>query len=392
VDSLGEKLDWLLFESRNLEEGDYFIFDVDCSDKNKFKLITEFKVSNDGNITSVQDAAFIQNKISDFEFFKKFFYSRIVSTNKAMKTPDCKMITSNNPALIFFNIEKLPIVPKCISPFVKACLAFHKTTIEKFERTELINEFKATVEMKISELIESGQISKKGKMFFFLNLSLEEFEEFSDCYHKEMIFLEEVTKSRYGVSSFKMIGKGKKPYTWPRTSNIKLPGFVNYQTALNLNILSYIFRYSRAFIPSPLPIYIYKEQLNSEIINLIKENGKSSFREVFEILYNWHRWDLNNYYLLSWSFTKDGLDIYDLDFVEKFNYEVNDFGIFPLVQNLYYTYDELKLIQINNIFDFETEVICPVFNNILVKKYKDSLSLNYFSDFSKSLDDDSKKI
>ena len=386
VDSLGDKLNWLLFESRKLEEGKYFFFETGEPGKDSVKLVNKFDVDANGEIVDSKESVHIFKNIKEMSYLRKYFLSRIVSTNKAIKPPDCKMIISNNPALIFFNADKLESAQKCIPLYVKKCFEFHKKTVEERQLETFLKEF----EVKIIKILSEDQPEIKGKFFFFLNLSLDIFEEFAFKYFKEKIFLEPGFDLEEGVSTFKMVGFDKKPYTWSRTSNIKLPAYVSFQTALNLNILNYIFRFAKSYISSPLPIFIHEEQLNSEIINLIKENGKSSFREVFQKLFNYHIGDINNYYLLSWRFTKEGLEIYDFDYIEKFNYKLNEHKISPFVQNLYYTKEPIKPVEINNIFDFETEVVGPVFNNILVNIYKDTLRLNYFSDISKSLDKESK--
>ncbi len=233
VDSLGEKLDWLLFENRKLEEGKYFFYETGDYSNDIIKLVNKFDVDANGEVVCSNESAHISKNIKEMDYLRKYFLSRIVSTNKAIKPPDCKMIISNNPALIFFNADKLESALKCISPFVAKCLEFHKKTVDDCELEPMLREF----ETKIIEILNVDQPKIKGKFFFFLNLSLDIFKEFSSKYFKEKIFLEPGLNSEEGVSTFKMVGFDKKPYTWSRTSNIKLPAFVNFQKALNLNIL-----------------------------------------------------------------------------------------------------------------------------------------------------------
>lgn len=127
-------------------------------------------------------------------------------------------------------------------------------------------------------------------------------------------------------------------------------------------------------LPNPLPIFIEYNELNNEVVKIINEDKKISYKEILEKIFDspQHRGDLGNYYLLF--FLKG--EIIDLDFVPSFQYGTNDMAIeevFPLGGK------QQKIIK--NIFEFEREVANRMLNGQLISGTKDGgLWLKYFGD------------
>jgi CRISPR-associated protein Csh1 len=135
----------------------------------------------------------------------------------------------------------------------------------------------------------------------------------------------------------------------------------------------------RKSLPNPLPIFIYSNELKDDLIALCKENeGRISYREIIEILYQSHKQDFQNYYLLNWSNTQNGIVFNDFDFVSKFEYELKGWEI----QNHFELYKKDKGKQlkhyppISTIFELEDRVLKYLIQN----KYH---RVDYFSDFKK---------
>ncbi|MBK7873831.1 MAG: hypothetical protein IPJ74_25820 [Saprospiraceae bacterium] len=81
----------------------------------------------------------------------------------------------------------------------------------------------------------------------------------------------------------------------------------------------------RKFLPKPLPIFIFKEELQKEVIRIFNESGNTfRYKEIIEKLWDKYQNDFGNYYLLFWDNTKDGVIFKDFDFVSKFDYELKD--------------------------------------------------------------------
>ena len=122
-------------------------------------------------------------------------------------------------------------------------------------------------------------------------------------------------------------------------------------------------------LPSPLPIFIFKQELNNEIIKLYKDDNKLGFKEIVEKLYDEKKEDLQNYYLIHWSNNKQIFN--DVDFVPNFIYKI-EFEI----ENLFkITKDKIEIPnkKLKTIFDFEKNVFIILCGN----KYN---KIDYFGD------------
>jgi CRISPR-associated protein Csh1 len=126
-------------------------------------------------------------------------------------------------------------------------------------------------------------------------------------------------------------------------------------------------------LPNPLPIFIFKEELQNRAIGLFNEDRSLKFKELCQKLFSYEEYkdDFGNYYLLNWSVGKD-IRINDLDFVSKFEFEFR-----AVIQNLLEikekdSKDCSKNIVISNIFELEQEVFSPLIQN----KYN---SVDYFT-------------
>lgn len=132
------------------------------------------------------------------------------------------------------------------------------------------------------------------------------------------------------------------------------------------------FELRKRLLPNPLPIFIDKPELNNRVITLVKEDSRIKYSEILKKLFEEHKKDIGNYYLL---FFQKG-ELVDLDFVPSFQYEIKSMVIsevFPLGSKQQRT--------IENIFQFEREVANKFFNGQLVTETKaGGLWLRYFGD------------
>lgn len=133
--------------------------------------------------------------------------------------------------------------------------------------------------------------------------------------------------------------------------------------------------------PKPLPIFIYKEELNRKIVNIFEENKKFTFSDIFENIYSiadegFESSDLQNYYLLYAQIQNKKLVIKDFEYVPSFVYKINieiD-SVFPT---------ERKLPnKIENIFEFQRIIVREIFDNCLYKRddKKDIYTNNYWGE------------
>lgn len=154
----------------------------------------------------------------------------------------------------------------------------------------------------------------------------------------------------------------KKPFLYHYTA----PFGINHITTSFQNeiIKSFITKLKKSAFPKPLPIFIDKEELNNEVLNLYEKSGKKiTYSQIIEKLFKEHpdRKDIQNYYLLFAQVEgKAGLKIRDFDFVPFFRYD------FPArIEDIF---DNIPYESISSIFDFEKKIVKELFDNCLVKE------------------------
>lgn len=106
-----------------------------------------------------------------------------------------------------------------------------------------------------------------------------------------------------------------------QTASFDITGRISNQDAKLLNDLKNMF--PNKTLPNPLPIFIYKDELQNKVIGLFRESDfKLGYKEIVEKLITDNEVDLSNYYLLFWQNTMDGIVFKDFDYVSKFEYKI----------------------------------------------------------------------
>jgi len=150
----------------------------------------------------------------------------------------------------------------------------------------------------------------------------------------------------------------------------------------NLTIINSFFTKLKGnSFPKPLPIFIYKEELNRKVISIFEKDKKLTFSDIFERIYTtaedgFENTDIQNYYLLYAQIDNKKLVIKDFEYVPSFVYKIDieiD-SVFPT---------ERKLPgKIENIFEFQRIIVREMFDNCLYKKdeKKDIYTNNYWGE------------
>jgi CRISPR-associated protein Csh1 len=179
----------------------------------------------------------------------------------------------------------------------------------------------------------------------------------------------------FGLNGFLNSLNADKPYLTHQTATFEINSRISIEDALILSD----FKNIASLLPTPLPIFIFKEELKKDAIAVFKEEAKQGkkrgYAEIIGELYKNHSNDFSNYYLLYHQY---GI-LKDFDFVSRFDFELKDENGNPwLVRNLF----NLKFEPtIKTVFDFQNIIVWEIFNNGLVKKEKDnSLKYRYFDD------------
>lgn len=183
----------------------------------------------------------------------------------------------------------------------------------------------------------------------------------------------------FGTNDFQNGYNAKMPFLLHQTATFDITGRISNIDAKMLYEFSKVL--PRKSLPNPLPIFIYNDEFKKQVIAMYKE-GRKGFRDIVETLYQSHKEDFQNYYLLNWSNTQKGIVFNDFDFVAKFEYEINGAEGWK-IDNFFelYSKDGKKKVlkfyyEIKNIFELEDRVLKYLIQN---KYYR----VDYFSDFKK---------
>lgn len=132
-------------------------------------------------------------------------------------------------------------------------------------------------------------------------------------------------------------------------------------------------------LPNPMPIFVDHEERTTEAVATYQEDRRRGYAEIIKaVIDKSQHGNIGNYYLIFFQGGLKGSRIIDLDFVSAYRYKMEDMKInevIPMDGRL------IKEVKIENVFDFERNVLKIIFNNQMVQKRKDgSWGLNYFSE------------
>lgn len=245
-------------------------------------------------------------------------------------------------------------------------------------------------EIEIKEVFAIDELGEKDYVrVYFKNIEKDQWKKSYNYYCKEEYFntgdfnIPNDIGEIFGTSDFINTLSDKKPFLKHLTASFLVNSRISGDDAKTLNDLKQILKSKikldkkeKSILPKPLPIFIFKEELQKKIIGLFKDNNCSlSYKEIIEKLWNSYKEDFNNYYLMNWYYGKD-IVIQDFDYVSKFEYEIKGWKIdnlFKLKDNE--TKADKNYPQLNTIFDLE-EI---VFRKLISNKFN---TIDYFKDLN----------
>ncbi|WP_353720209.1 hypothetical protein [Dyadobacter sp. 676] len=218
-------------------------------------------------------------------------------------------------------------------------------------------------------------------VIFYLDEPIEKYQAANAKYLSDKLFNTSdynkvVGEEMYGTSDFFNGFSSKKMFLVHQSASFDISGRISAKDAKSLYEFQDLM--GRNIFPRPLPIFINPDEL-TESLALFKKNaedgGKMSYKEIIERLYDKHRSELGNYYLL---FHQAGV-IKDFDFVSKFEYYLTGENDKPWkVDDMFHcNYSPA----IKNVFDFQYIILFKIFNNaLIVKTKKGDFQHKYFDD------------
>lgn len=254
------------------------------------------------------------------------------------------------------------------------------TSLQKSETDKVKKEdFKIKIKNLELELLKVKVLDESEYILFYLNEPLDSYIEPHSNYLADKLFNTDKYNTEpdengviYGTSNFMNSFNSNMPFLSHQTASFNITGRIsNIESKLLSEFLQIL---AGKILPNPLPIFVFKDELQDKSIGLFKESGfKVGYKEIIENLIKDHNVEIGNYYLLNWVNSADGIIFRDYDFVSKFeyNYKIQIEDLF----NVNYQ------PQLESIFDFQNEILPVIFNNNFIVKTKDGgIIQKYFDD------------
>lgn len=305
------------------------------------------------------------------------YYSGYITMNKVLDS--AKKIHSSSPFVIWFKKQNVTVIQSLLEEYFKTTKKYYE---EKYY--DLINKTESFLENNLNNLLTEAlehlkdlKITDYIKIYF--DVDLEIIKKGYKNYLGSKLFNKEdynINNDEYGLSGFLNGDNVKKLFLMHKTSFYNVNNHISRNEAYKLYLFERLIKNKpKAKLPNPLPIFIDQDELNNRVVELYNRDGVLSFHNIIHKLLEEHQKDLTNYYLIFWS-KKDGLTIHDLDFVSRFRFNLENFSI----ENLFEIKNSFEG-RIKNVFQFETEIVQKIFNNVLIQKTKEnSINFRYFDD------------
>lgn len=322
-----------------------------------------------------------------------------VNTNKCFDLP-AKGIHSCSPYCVALKRESLEGGGKYskdktkiydrINAYFANALAFVEEEGEK-ERISVFRNFIHSRE-KLNTLFgyfqaDFDEVKDKEYIILYLDEAIEKYRQINEWYLSDKLFNTNefnvmVGDEIYGTSDFLNGFPMKKPFLSHQSAVFDIAGRISGKMARNLYHFQEIM--SRNILPRPLPLFVYREELQTEELAIfskyLSEGKKIGYQEIIRDLYKSHKEDIGDYYLLYYY----GNTVFDFDFVSRFRYELKQGDKKYWEIKDYFQVDLGK--KILHVFDLEDKVLRVIFNNSLItqtkagdiqRKYFDELDPKY---------------
>ncbi|HMS66549.1 MAG TPA: hypothetical protein PKD18_00335 [Saprospiraceae bacterium] len=328
-----------------------------------------------------------KNKTQIVDRFNSYFEK----ANALLSTEEEKL--SNQVFQFFFTHKIFDLLLKEIkfsnqvkSKYLKEKLEIEKENLRNAKEKDEKENIKLSILNLEEDMLGIKPLDDSDYILFYLEKDIEDYKTVHGKYLREKLFNTEKYNTKpndegivFGTSNYMNSFNSNMPFLSHQTASFEITGRISNVEAKALYNFDDILR--RGILPRPLPLFIYKNELQQEIITLFKESGyKMGFAEMVQSLWDRYKEDFKNYYFLFWQNTKDGISFLDFDYVSQFDYEFESeiFNLFNIKEKgskgndtklLYYP-------KLNTIFEFEK----VIFKSLLQSKY---LRLDYFSDLKK---------
>jgi CRISPR-associated protein Csh1 len=331
-----------------------------------------------------------QQKIHSASPFSVAFNFSLGSKKKQIKTElEKQNNNSDEPIEILCKRYKIEKVLESIDSYFDNAKKLCDIQTLEIEN-ELLDSFKNLVSKtlknnlnKINDQFSFEDILSKLKTkdyvrFYLSSVSNNKWEKaYTNYYNKEIPPVED-NQNNFNTIFLNTSYPDKKPFLKHQTASFSENFKITNQTNKKLETFRKLTEIKPSILPNPLPLFVYKDELKRLFSIFQESNYKINYKQIVKKMFNHHKDDFHNYYLLYWQKGLSKIIIFDFDFVSKFEFKLdpekcrvrNLFGLKEKGKN------QLKTYTLENVFDFES----VVFKQLLQNKY---LILDYFGELKK---------
>jgi len=413
MDLEGGKFRDIILEDRFVAKGLHVIVDKDSFEIKDFAY-------NDGSDKFNQF-------VNRYDLKKREYYCNYLNSNKNFDTSPAEgknQIHSASPYAIFFRYkttqkEKVTILERLLTIKHRLLITGYFKKIKSLTTNEEILQHLEHIEKEIKNKLASIYFIKKIrkanltklknndyiKIYFDYDLKYIEsfYNEYSPLmsYNKKGLFEDEekyTTSKKYfcpiiekrgelGASEFLNTFTDKKPFLMHFNRIKTYGGFSSLYSGKVIQSLSLFEELLKLkLLPNPLPIFISnKDAIDNEgnkiYLDLLEDTTepiryKDIVKKVYEKMSD-NSGDINdlNFYLIFWNL-QNGLTIYDVDYVDAFQYRLKDFEIKEIFE-----LKDFHSGKVENIFDLEWRFFAKFFYTLNDKNENTyMLQNNYFTE------------
>jgi CRISPR-associated protein Csh1 len=367
-----------IFSNQEIKDGLYFMLDFEAVESR----VQQDVYPNEGDLSEVLK-----------EWQKVQGYMKPVSNNKSFNSSKKVFIGSANGfALVFKKKNYANKTWEVLIPIVESYFKSAYEYAEKKQHIEWIEELETFCLNEMHPLLQSNEAFNEGKqdlmIHFFLKMPApSEYQKLYEVYLEKNLFNSpqssiEIDEKMLGISDDLNTFNDKKIFLRHKTA----PFEYNFRT--NGDVVKAVWKFFQIKaqnkgkgLPNPIPIFIDYEELNEKVVEIYREDRNYSYSEILKKIFETssRKQDLGNYYLLFYY----RRNLVDMDFVPNFNYSMS-----MKIQSLF-KLGEKSITSINNVFDFEREIVSQLFDSLLVSNFENSFRVRYFTDYDAKKKDDS---
>lgn len=240
---------------------------------------------------------------------------------------------------------------------------------------------KKEIECIDQELLSVRPLDESDYILFYLDKTVEDYKLVHQKYLGDKLFNTEKYNTPpnedgkiFGTSNFMNGFNSNMPFLTHQTASFEITGRISNEEAKSLYEFQQIL--PRKILPNPLPIFIYDDEMQGNAISIYKDSeNKLGYKEIIETLNKEHQRNIENYYLLNYQNTKEGIVFQDFDFVSKFEYEFE-----AQIENLFEIQEKggksyIHYPKITTIFQLDQVVFKPLIQSKFLK-------VDYFGDLN----------